>query len=286
MGALDFLSSITAQWPFSSSVESTTEPSGCPVDHSSFAKSSSGCPVDHSKFEVTNIFPPHVVTETSTQDDIKFRAAASRQVPGIGEPVDPSIIDSVDLSGRLKEKLLVASPYTDEDHLLDLDTLARPHQLFAKALTIMNAKTGEYAVESYHEAFNWDEVLQAVQKLSKKENYQFPRSEFYIIVFRSRLPFDADRTHLGKLDKDAHLEAVESGQLLKYWFGTPHPETGRNLATCVWRHRDDAKKGGAGPGHVRAMEAVRNIYLEWRVERLKLTVEDDASAWSIGKWVD
>ncbi|KAF3199629.1 hypothetical protein TWF679_001248 [Orbilia oligospora] len=150
----------------------------------------------------------------------------------------------------------------------------------------MNAKTGEYAIEPYHEAFNWDEILIALRKLSKREDYVFPRSEFYIIVFRSRLPFDADRRHLGKLDEDAHVEAVESGQLLKYWFGTPHPVTGRNLATCIWRHRDDAKLGGGGPGHVRAMEAVRNIYLEWRVERLKLVVEHDASEWSIGKWVD
>lgn len=34
------------------------------------------------------------------------------------------------------------------------------------------------------------------------------------------------------------------------------------------------------------MEAVRNIYLEWTVERLKFVVEDNASEWSIGKWVD
>ncbi|KAK6531415.1 hypothetical protein TWF281_008220 [Arthrobotrys megalospora] len=278
MGTLDFLSNIIPQWPFSSKEAPT-----CPVSHSSDL---SKCPVDHFEFKNSAIFPPEVVTASSTPNDIKFHAAASLQVPGIGQNVDPAIIDTVDLSGRLSENLLVASPYTDKEHLLDLDTLARPHQLLAKALTIMNAKTGEYAIEPYHEAFNWDEVLTALQKLSKREDYIFPRSEFYIIVFRSKLPFDADREHLGKLDKDAHVEAVESGQLLKYWFGTPHPVTGRNLATCIWRHRDDAKLGGGGPGHVRAMEAVRNIYLEWRVERLKLVVEENASEWSIGKWVD
>ncbi|TGJ71895.1 hypothetical protein EYR41_003822 [Orbilia oligospora] len=281
MGTLDFLSSIVPQWPFASSIK---EAPTCPVSHSSDL---SKCPVDHLDFQKNStILPTDVVTSSFTSHDLKFNAAASLQVPGIGQNVDPKIIDTVDLSGRLSENLLVASPYTDKDHLLDLNTLARPHQLLAKALTIMNAKTGEYAIELYHEAFNWDEILIALRKLSKREEYVFPRSEFYIIVFRSRLPFDADRRHLGKLDEDAHVEAVESGQLLKYWFGTPHPVTGRNLATCIWRHRDDAKLGGGGPGHVRAMEAVRNIYLEWRVERLKFVVEHDASEWSISKWVD
>ena len=111
----------------------------------------------------------------------------------------------------------------------------------------MTNLTPEYAVEHYHEEFNWSSVLEALTIISSKAGYKFPRSEFYIIVFRSRLPKDADRVRLGKLDKDAHREAIVSGQLLKYWFGTPHPETGRNLATCVWRHRNDAKKGGAGP---------------------------------------
>ncbi|EGX53269.1 hypothetical protein AOL_s00006g135 [Orbilia oligospora ATCC 24927] len=281
MGTLDFLSSIVPQWPFASSMK---EAPTCPVSHSSDL---SKCPVDHLGFKKNSTtLPTDVVTSSFTSHDLKFNAAASLQVPGIGQNVDPKIIDTVDLSGRLSENLLVASPYTDKDHLLDLNTLARPHQLLAKALTIMNAKTGEYAIEPYHEAFNWDEILIALRKLSKREDYVFPRSEFYIIVFRSRLPFDADRRHLGKLDEDAHVEAVESGQLLKYWFGTPHPVTGRNLATCIWRHRDDAKLGGGGPGHVRAMEAVRNIYLEWRVERLKFVVEHDASEWSISKWVD
>ncbi|KAF3905470.1 hypothetical protein ABW20_dc0106299 [Dactylellina cionopaga] len=282
MGALDFLTGITSQWPFASPAQ---PPSGCPVSHHSTAEKS-GCPIDHSNGGSSFILSPDVVTKSATPDDIRFHAAASRQVPGIGESVDPAIIDTVDLSGRLHRNLLVASPYLDEDHMLDLDTLSRPNQLLAKALTIMNAHTADYAIEPYDEAFNWDQVVEALQKLSSREGYAYPRSEFYIIVFRSKLPFDADRTHLGKLDKDAHLEAVDSGQLLKYWFGTPHKETGRNLATCIWRHRDDAKKGGAGPGHVRAMEAVRNIYLEWRVERLKFVVEKGGTAWSIGKWID
>ncbi|KAK6495350.1 hypothetical protein TWF481_003374 [Arthrobotrys musiformis] len=270
MGKLDFLSSIIPQWAFGSPAKEVQK---CPVSHSS-SSDASQCPAFSGK-----ALPADAFTPSSTTNSTKNHLPASFIV-------DPSIIDTDDLSGRLSGDLLVASPYTEKNHLLDLTTLSRPNQLLAKALTIMNATSGNYANVSYEKAFNWGEILIALQKLSKKEGYAFPRSEFYVIVFRSRLPFDANREHLGKLDEDAHEEAVVSGQLLKYWFGTPHPDSGRNLATCIWRHRGDAKIGGGGPGHVRAMEAVRNIYLEWRVERLKLIVEDDASEWRIEDWVD
>ncbi|EWC48419.1 hypothetical protein DRE_02188 [Drechslerella stenobrocha 248] len=253
MGALDLLSSFTPQWLFGKPAETASaQPAVVPLPESAATTSVAGKPA-----------------------------------PVIIDPVDPGIIDTPDLGGRLRQgKLLVASPYPDEDHLLDLDTLSRPNQLLAKALTIMVNRTAEYAVEEYQLAFNWDQVVDGVRKLSEREGYQYPRTEFYIIVFRSQLAFDADRKQLGELDKDAHLEAVESGQLLKYWFGRPHARTGRNLATCVWRHRDDAKKGGSGPGHIRAMEAVQGTYLELRVERLKLVIESHSTSWSIEKWTD
>ena len=57
--------------------------------------------------------------------------------------------------------------------------------------------------------------------------------DFYVIVFRSKVNQHADRQLLGELDKAAHLEAVESGGLLKYWFGEPD-EAGRILATCEY----------------------------------------------------
>ena len=65
----------------------------------------------------------------------------------------------------------------------------------------------------------------------KQEDHQWPHQSFYIVVFRSRIPPTTSRLQLGELDERAHAEAMQSGGLLKYWFGVPDGE-GRNLATC------------------------------------------------------
>lgn len=129
--------------------------------------------------------------------------------------------------------LLQASPYSEREHLLDLTTLTEPLQLFAKALTNMRWITQDYATAPYPGAFNWDSIVDAFSStLSDGQRATMPEKlHFYVIVFRSRVNEHADRQLLGELDKAAHIEAVEGGGLLKYWFGTPN-EVGRNLATC------------------------------------------------------
>ncbi|KAF8533151.1 hypothetical protein BDD12DRAFT_810412 [Trichophaea hybrida] len=183
------------------------------------------------------------------------------------------------------ERYLVTSPYTDAAHLLDLHTLGKPQQLMTKALTTMHPLCVSYATTPYPDAFNWQEVIERLETLADGEGYVFPKTSFYVIVFRSRVPPTTDQLYLEELDLEAHKEAVKSGGLLKYWFGIPDVD-GRNLATCLWRDRSDAKRGGAGKGHAKAMEEVRGLYLEWHVERLRFTVEDGVKGYSIGKWVD
>ena len=144
-----------------------------------------------------------------------------------------------------ERRFLVASPYTAPEHLLDLETLNEEYQLMARALTKMRPTTDSYATTAYPDAFNWAGVLQELLRLANGEGYSYPETSFYIIVFRSRVAGSTDREHLGTLDEVAHREATNSGGLLKYWFGTPDASR-RNLATCVWRERKDAKLGGAG----------------------------------------
>jgi len=129
--------------------------------------------------------------------------------------------------------LLQASPYSDRAHLLDLTTLKKPLQLFAEALTGMRWITPDFATAPYHKAFNWDSIADIFSQAMRAEqpNEELQSQHFYVIVFRSRVNKHADRQLLGELDKAAHLEAVEGGGLLKYWFGSPN-EVGRNLATC------------------------------------------------------
>lgn len=133
-----------------------------------------------------------------------------------------------------KHNYIQASPYADQDHLLDLNSLTKPHALMAQALTAMQPLSEQYATTAYKEAFNWPDVVERLQKLSEAEgvDYVFPEMAFYVIVFRSRLAPGVYRPELGALDKEAHREAVEFGWLLKYWFGTPDQD-GNNLATWV-----------------------------------------------------
>jgi hypothetical protein len=129
--------------------------------------------------------------------------------------------------------LLQASPYSDCPHLLDLTTLDKSLQLFAEALTAMRWIKREFATAPYDKAFNWDSIVDIfARRINAEQSDIMPEKlDFYVIVFRSKVNQHADRQLLGELDKAAHLEAVEEGGLLKYWFGEPD-DAGRNLATC------------------------------------------------------
>ena len=53
-----------------------------------------------------------------------------------------------------KKDLLIASPYEEEPHLLDLNTLDTSNQLLAKALVCMKNLGEDYATADYRESFN------------------------------------------------------------------------------------------------------------------------------------
>ncbi len=53
------------------------------------------------------------------------------------------------------ERHVAASPYTDNDHLLDLWTVAKESQLLARALTHLQSIRDDYATAPYIESFNW-----------------------------------------------------------------------------------------------------------------------------------
>lgn len=55
-----------------------------------------------------------------------------------------------------------------------------------------------------------------------------------------------------------------------YWYGTPHPETGLNLATCVWQSRAHAAAANSRPHHVRAMRLAAASYERYELERYRL----------------
>lgn len=113
------------------------------------------------------------------------------------------------------QRYLVASPYTDQEHLLDLESLDTENQLLSEALQRMKAVTKEYATRPYVESFNWEEVIDRVRELSTTRQYSFKETSWYIVAFRSQIKPTTVYPDLGALDKAAHAEAMASGGFLK-----------------------------------------------------------------------
>jgi len=202
------------------------------------------------------------------------------------------------------DRYLVVSPYTEKDHLLDLETLDTENQLLALSLTSLTCLRDDYATAPYVDIFNWGDVIEGLRALARQRNHVWREASFFVVAFRSQIPPTTAYADLGALDKAAHIEATSSGGFLKYvdrvtsvrwqhraharnryWFGSPDSE-GRNLATCIWRSQEDAKRGGAGPAHRKAAGSARSLYSFWQIERHRLTIRDGIGGWEISRWSD
>ncbi|KAJ5939585.1 hypothetical protein N7466_002719 [Penicillium verhagenii] len=217
---------------------------------------------------------------TSDFDELKFQAAASRQLQlpadGPHQKYDASDI---------QDSRLIASPYNSPPHLLDLNSLDTQSRLLSLALAYFTPTRDDYATAEYLDSFNWTEVFDLVKAFSAAEGHTWTAQTFYVVSFRSVLQPGVDNDHLHDLDAYSHQEATASGGLLKYWYGTKN-EKRQNLATCIWRHRNDARLGGRGPWHAKARAAGRELYEEIVFSTMKLVIEDGVSSWSMSKWTD
>ncbi|KAI1186052.1 hypothetical protein F5B17DRAFT_432004 [Nemania serpens] len=181
------------------------------------------------------------------------------------------------------EDLLVISPYTERQHLLDLKSVDVESAILAQALVHLKCLRPDYATAPYIDTFNWEEVIEQMKRLAQQNKHTWKENSFFVVAFRSQIPPTTVYEDLGALDKAAHAEATASGGFLKYWFGSPDKD-GKNLATCVWRSQEDARKGGIGPAHRRAATAARHLYSHWKIDRHKLIIRDDAESWAITDW--
>jgi len=111
--------------------------------------------------------------------------------------------------------LLVVSPYTERDHLLDLNTLDAENALLARALVDMDNVRADYATASYLESFNWPQVMNRLRWLAREDGHRFKETSYYIVAFRSQIPPTTVYEDLGALDKVAHAEATAAGGFLK-----------------------------------------------------------------------
>ncbi|KAK4644109.1 hypothetical protein QC761_301880 [Podospora bellae-mahoneyi] len=113
------------------------------------------------------------------------------------------------------DRYLVVSPYTEQQHLLDLNTLDTENQLFALALTQMRCLRDDYATAPYLDTFNWPDIIDTLRALANQRQHAWRKTSFYIVAFRSRIPPTTIYAELGTLDKAAHVEATSSGGFLK-----------------------------------------------------------------------
>ncbi|KAL9077843.1 MAG: hypothetical protein Q9157_003244 [Trypethelium eluteriae] len=183
-------------------------------------------------------------------------------------------------SFQIDEDHLQASPYADYQNFLDLRGLSTPNRLLALALTFLEPIRSDYATAPYLESFNWHIVFHMLRQMRRDANFEWQEQEFYVVIFRSKLKQDVDRKRLGELDQHSHAEACASGGLLKYWFGKTDGRN-RNLATCIWRNREDARIGGRGPWHAQARQAAKEMYESIDFSMHKLVVEDGAINWRL-----
>lgn len=242
---------------------------------------------------------------TSDMDALKFHAAASLQL--CFSPYQDVTISTADSNQdpESKAQLLITSPYNSPLHLLNLQTLDPHSRLLAEALTILRPVRADYATAPYADSFNWPSVFAFLRDLSTREGHIWSRTKFYVVVFRSTLLASADGDRLHELDARSHQEAVASGGLLKYWFGTKNARR-ENLATCkfgfllfsaflrggdidddgvgVWRSREDAHRGGTGPWHRKARGAAKEMYEKIVFTTTELVVGDEVGEWSFGEW--
>lgn len=214
-------------------------------------------------------------------------------------PSTALIKDDIDLLAPIRDPLeplellnvplIRSSPYGEEGHLLDLSRLEVEYRILASALQSFYPKNSlNYANSSYLESFNINEVIELVRSYVKRLKTTFNDTSVYIIVFRSTLFEEVQKSAdhrqvLAEVDRASHLEANASGGLLKYWFGTPTDTNGSNLATCWWRNREDAKLGGGGKAHRKGMSEVKDWFKNWVIEEYNLSISNGVESFSFTK---
>ncbi len=149
----------------------------------------------------------------AVQRSSAFPAALAEKQPVIfsEKPVHRTeLSDVVDPS-----RYLVVSPYTEQAHLLDRQSVDEENGLLAQALVKMRSLREDYATAPYLVTFNWDEIIDSLRALARERNYRWKETSFYIVAFRSQIPPTTVYADLGVLDKAAHAEATASGGFLK-----------------------------------------------------------------------
>lgn len=134
-----------------------------------------------------------------------------------------------------------------------------------------------------------DVSLSLVRSLFNWSSLKLPShmsGTFYGVVFRSNRALGSESTNLYLADKLAHEEAVHSGGLLMYFYGDPDPQTGVNLATCIWSSRKDARDASKLPMHRLAVERAKKAYSWFALDRYSVVKHPGEEGLRIESWTE
>ncbi|KAF8556132.1 hypothetical protein OG21DRAFT_1409730 [Imleria badia] len=170
----------------------------------------------------------------------------------------PPLLSSLPQDLHVPPVSIERPPLVTETRLPDIDPVSLS---LHKALHHFRPLSDDYACLPYALAFNWSEL-----ELPEDEE-----REWYAVVFRSRRKKGSDSGPLYDADRKAHEEAVSNGGLIMYWYGVPKPDTGMNLATCIWQSRKHAIAANSRPHHIRAMKFAAVSFETYTLERYRLS---------------
>ncbi|KAF8586705.1 hypothetical protein K439DRAFT_1386773 [Ramaria rubella] len=178
--------------------------------------------------------------------------------PGTSTPILylPPLLSSLPASYPTPqlETSLHHPPLITETRLPDIDPASLS---LHRALHYFRPIDDQYAARPYTSAFHWDQL-----QLPEEDE-----REWYCVAFRSLRKDGSDGGPLYEADKAAHEEAVRNGGLIMYWYGVPSPDTGLNLATCIWQSRQHAILANSRPNHIRAAKLAQAAYEMYDLER-------------------
>ncbi|PWN35958.1 uncharacterized protein FA14DRAFT_112158, partial [Meira miltonrushii] len=161
---------------------------------------------------------------------------------------------------------------------------AAPHpisdEMDATQCPAFNAPTStasDRALALVKRIFNWSEL----PSLPVEDEYTW-----YGVAFRSKRRIGSESLNLYEADRRSHEEAVDSGGLLMYWYGSPNESTGHNLATCIWTNRQDAIRASALPLHARAAAHALKAYESFELNRYALRKVKGETQLRLEEWTE
>ncbi|GAC93227.1 hypothetical protein PHSY_000790 [Pseudozyma hubeiensis SY62] len=160
-----------------------------------------------------------------------------------------------------------------------LDT-APPHPLLptsdvsaCPAFTSTSAR----ALAQLRTSFNWSTLPIPSSPASTTRKW-------YGVLFLSVRKAGSESLSFYEADRLSHEEATRSGGLIMYWYGSPHPTTGANLATCIWASRTAAVAASKLPLHHKAARYAAPSYQRYDLVRYKVVKHANDARLRIEAW--